>query len=778
MPRWPLLALSLLSHGCARPPADRSAPPSTASPIPPTTASPTAVTPAVDAATIARWSAARTSDELIALTRATEDHAREARGADVRAAAIAALGRVGDPAAVARLLERTRAPEAATRTQAASALAIAAALGSPVGDAEIHLLAAWRLADPRARADLATALARLGSAAAVPVLASGVDDPDPALAEAAAIALGVLGRRGIAWDDQAERAVLALAARASEPAHTYAAAYALAHAPAAAPREAIAHALLQLARATDPETRGVALVGLARRKLPASQSRAALAAALTDVNPWVQVAAVRGLLALADDAASLAVLTWARAQVDRGVLDDPTRAAAAHPVLEAFERLTAARDRPAPPPAKRRADPLAATPPKSSRADPLASATPPKSSRADPLASATPPKPPVRPERAAQWTRELLAAQREVEARLARAPAGSLLARAACQLAAAAAREDRWRPPLRCPERFPAAERRVLTAGVLGAGFGGRDRREFLQHDLFTDADPRVRAAAVTAAAALRPVEPAAVDLLWLQALRDPASVVVGAAADVLAAQFTATSEVPPPAPTLLAAVVARARDELTGEVELYAGLAAALTAIGDRTALPACSDGLRHSSPAVRDAARACVTRLRGDPGPQTPAKAPALPPHDPADVLGERVLWRLTTARGVLVIELDPAAAPWSVATLVALTRRGFYDGLVFHRVVPGFVVQGGDPQGTGWGGPGFGLPSEPTSGRFERGAVGIADAGKDSGGSQFFIMHARAPHLEGRYTRVGEVRGGLDVADALQLGDRIVKAEVTLE
>ena len=153
----------------------------------------------------------------------------------------------------------------------------------------------------------------------------------------------------------------------------------------------------------------------------------------------------------------------------------------------------------------------------------------------------------------------------------------------------------------------------------------------------------------------------------------------------------------------------------------------------------------------------------------------APALPPFDPAAVLGAPLVWRLVTTRGTIDIELAADAAPWHVAALVALTRKGFYDGLRFHRVVPGFVVQGGDPHGTGWGGPGFHLPAEPSNGRFDRGAVGVADAGKDTGGSQFFVMHARAPHLEGRYTRVGEVIAGLDVVDALIVGDTIVTATI---
>jgi cyclophilin family peptidyl-prolyl cis-trans isomerase len=169
--------------------------------------------------------------------------------------------------------------------------------------------------------------------------------------------------------------------------------------------------------------------------------------------------------------------------------------------------------------------------------------------------------------------------------------------------------------------------------------------------------------------------------------------------------------------------------------------------------------------------------TASGADPGPTGPGAPAPSPPHDPASVLGREVLWRLHTERGRVDIVLDPAAAPWHVAAIVALTRGGFYDGLSFHRVVPGYVVQGGDPDGTGWGGPGFNLPSEPGDKTFARGAVGIADAGKDTGGSQFFVMHARAPHLDGRYTRVGEVRDGLAAALALVVGDRIVAAEVTM-
>src|SRR5205085_8540530 len=123
-------------------------------------------------------------------------------------------------------------------------------------------------------------------------------------------------------------------------------------------------------------------------------------------------------------------------------------------------------------------------------------------------------------------------------------------------------------------------------------------------------------------------------------------------------------------------------------------------------------------------------------------------------------------------------PDVAPWAVATIVTLTRKGYHDGLELHRVVPDFVVQGGDPTQSGWGGPGFAIPAEPSSGAgFVAGGVGIADAGRDSGGSQWFIMHSAAPHLDGRSTWIGSVISGGKSADALVIGDEVSKASVEL-
>jgi peptidyl-prolyl cis-trans isomerase B (cyclophilin B) len=124
-----------------------------------------------------------------------------------------------------------------------------------------------------------------------------------------------------------------------------------------------------------------------------------------------------------------------------------------------------------------------------------------------------------------------------------------------------------------------------------------------------------------------------------------------------------------------------------------------------------------------------------------------------------------------GEIWIELFPEDAPKTVESFVALARRGFYDGLTFHRVVPGFVVQGGDPQGDGSGGPGYRLKAEFNQRRHVRGTVAMARAqDPDSAGSQFYICFGPQPHLDGQYTVFGQVVEGMDVVDRIQRGDRM--------
>jgi peptidyl-prolyl cis-trans isomerase B (cyclophilin B) len=127
--------------------------------------------------------------------------------------------------------------------------------------------------------------------------------------------------------------------------------------------------------------------------------------------------------------------------------------------------------------------------------------------------------------------------------------------------------------------------------------------------------------------------------------------------------------------------------------------------------------------------------------------------------------------TDRGPIKLELYPDKAPLTVANFVNLARRGYYDGLNFHRVIADFMVQGGCPQGTGTGGPGYKFEDEANNGvRHERGVLSMANAGPNTNGSQFFITHVATPWLDGKHTVFGKVVEGLDVVDAIRQGDAI--------
>lgn len=125
-------------------------------------------------------------------------------------------------------------------------------------------------------------------------------------------------------------------------------------------------------------------------------------------------------------------------------------------------------------------------------------------------------------------------------------------------------------------------------------------------------------------------------------------------------------------------------------------------------------------------------------------------------------------TTEQGEFTIQLDGDVAPNTCAMFLDLISRGYYEDLIFHRVVPDFVVQGGDPRGDGWGGPGYTIRSEWSREKYERAFVGIAHDGKDTGGSQFFITLSEQPHLNARYTIFGQVVEGMETVDKVETGD----------
>jgi cyclophilin family peptidyl-prolyl cis-trans isomerase len=127
------------------------------------------------------------------------------------------------------------------------------------------------------------------------------------------------------------------------------------------------------------------------------------------------------------------------------------------------------------------------------------------------------------------------------------------------------------------------------------------------------------------------------------------------------------------------------------------------------------------------------------------------------------------ITTNRGTIVMDLDPQLAPSSVNNFVGLARQGFYDGLTFHRVVPEFVIQGGCPQGSGAGGPGYKFADEPVQGEYVLGAVAMANAGPNTNGSQFFIcIDDCTRKLSKDYNLFGQVVEGIDIAQATKVGD----------
>jgi cyclophilin family peptidyl-prolyl cis-trans isomerase len=136
----------------------------------------------------------------------------------------------------------------------------------------------------------------------------------------------------------------------------------------------------------------------------------------------------------------------------------------------------------------------------------------------------------------------------------------------------------------------------------------------------------------------------------------------------------------------------------------------------------------------------------------------------------IGKTVTAVVTTSKGAFTIQLLPEDAPLNVDNFVQLAKRIYFAGITFHRVVPNFVIQDGDPRGDGNGGPGYQIRCEINGVPYERGAVGMALSGKDTGGSQWFATHSPQPHLDGGYTVFGKVIRGMDVVDNTVRGDLI--------
>lgn len=331
-----------------------------------------------------------------------------------------------------------------------------------------------------------------------------------------------------------------------------------------------------------------------------------------------------------------------------------------------------------------------------------------------------------------------------------------------------------------CSNReLPDHLRLPLVADLVTANVGTLAERRTALAMLLAHDDVRVRAAGLAALTAPWKENTAADRtsaigvLVGALASKDP--ILAGSAIDAAAAFYEAIGTGDHAA--IDASVIARATTEKDAE------LAGSLLELIGKQKLAAGVEACRAALTGIPVRARAAKNCLRalGEAAIDAPepARAPVAP-VEVANVIGTSLEWHLETTRGEIVIALAPEVAPWAVASIVALTTSGKYDGLEFHRVVPDFVVQGGDPTESGYGGPGYALPAEPGTtadgAGYVAGGVGMADAGKDSAGSQWFIMHARAAHLDGRYTWIGAVQSGQKSADALLIGDKVVKATIT--
>jgi len=214
-------------------------------------------------------------------------------------------------------------------------------------------------------------------------------------------------------------------------------------------------------------------------------------------------------------------------------------------------------------------------------------------------------------------------------------------------------------------------------------------------------------------------------------------------------------------------------------DLEAMEPIIVALDSIGSEEALPFLREELRNPYPGIREKARRALQHITGNADIEMPPVQTAYAVRWDFPPLSLDSLYQVTfrTSAGEFTMELNPEKAPINTANIVSLVKQNFYNGIAFHRVVPGFVVQVGDPRGDGWGGPGYSVLCEYNDLPYERGTVGMALAGKDTGGSQFFIAHTPQPQLNGRYTVIGQVISGMETIDRLMMFDHIEQAKLSV-
>ncbi len=253
---------------------------------------------------------------------------------------------------------------------------------------------------------------------------------------------------------------------------------------------------------------------------------------------------------------------------------------------------------------------------------------------------------------------------------------------------------------------------------------------------------------------------------IFLQALQENDHVLVGLAAEGLGVDSLSSKEY---GKRILDAYLRLPKPIDSEAVQSIFG---ALASLKEESAIPALTQALLADDPVIRQAAADALTQITGNADlAEKQVQGSSNKRYDYSDIFDladARAL--IVTSRGKIEIGLFADDAPLTVLNFVRLSESGFYDSVLFHRVVPNFVIQAGDPRGDGWGSPGYAIRSEFNKRNYTRGTVGMASAGKDTEGSQFFITHSPQPHLDGRYTVFGQVISGMEIVDAIQEGDTI--------
>jgi cyclophilin family peptidyl-prolyl cis-trans isomerase len=307
----------------------------------------------------------------------------------------------------------------------------------------------------------------------------------------------------------------------------------------------------------------------------------------------------------------------------------------------------------------------------------------------------------------------------------------------------------------------------------LAEAFGATGAMEAFPHleQMANDSTTIVRIAALEALPKLPAPAQAKATPIYLNALQSGDAVLTAIAAQNLAADSLQRRH-------HSAAIIAAYR-QLAPPIDAEPAqmIFAALAKCGDLNARPLLEEAMRFPDKPVARAAAEALKKLTGE------DYSRRLPEENQPqnDFTFEEIQSLSTahatiqTAQGAIELEFFPAAAPLTILNFVRLAQKGFFDGLLIHRVVPNFVIQTGDPRGDGWGSPGYSIRSEFSRLRYTRGMVGMASAGPDTEGCQFFITHSDQPHLDGRYTIFARVKSGMETVDALQVGDRMEKVTI---